>query len=173
MIKKIVLTLVALLVIGGGVFFMMNSKDNYDASKYMANGSIVKGETIEFTLPDQFDKAHTLGDDTKTLIFTFAKATSHIVRDFLQKQPSDYLSSRHAYYVADISPMPTVIRNAFAMPDLKKSDYPVLLIYDANIAKNFRDEAHKDAIMIVTLENKKVSDIQFVTDVAALESALH
>lgn len=173
MIKKIVLGLLALLIIGGGAFFVLNAKDNYDASKYTASGSITKGATINFTLPDQFDKAHSLGDDTKTLIFTFAKATSHIVRDFLHTQPADFLSSRDAYYVADISPMPVVIRNAFAMPDLKKSDYPVILIYDGAIAKKFRDEAQKDAIMIVHLENKKVTDVSFVTDADALKSALH
>jgi len=173
MIKKLLLGLLALLIIAGGVFFFLNSKDNYDASKYMASGTIQKGETLNFTLPDQFDKAHTLGDDTKTLILTFAKATSHIVRDFLHTQPADYLSSRHAYYVADISPMPVVIRNAFAMPDLKKSAYPVILIYDASIAAKFRDEAKKDAIMIVHLENKKVTDVAFVDDADALKTALN
>jgi hypothetical protein len=173
MIKKIILGLLALLLIGGGVFFFLNSKDTYDASKYQASGSIKKGEVIGFTLPDQFDKSHTLNNETKTLIFTFAKSTSHIVRDFLQAQPADYLSSRHAYYVADISPMPTVIRNAFAMPDLKKSNYPVLLIYDASIAAKFRDDSKQDSIMIVSLENKKVTDIQFVSDAQALQAALN
>ncbi len=173
MIKKILLTAILLLIIAGGAFFFMNSKDNYDASKYAATATMSEGESIDFTLPDQFDKAHTLSDNTKTLIFTFAKATSHIVRDFLQTQPDNYLSSRHAFYIADISPMPTVIRNAFAMPDLKKSAYPVILIYDGAIAAKFRDDAQKDAIMIVSLENKKITSIKFVDDVDALKALLN
>lgn len=172
MIKKTILGLLALLIIAGGVFFFLNAKDNYDADKYSATGTIKQDVTIDFTLPDQFDKAHTLDANTKTLVMTFAKATSHIVRDFLHAQPADYLASRAAYYVADISPMPVVIRNAFAMPDLKKSSYPVLLIYDAAIAAKFRDESHKDAIMIVTLEDKVVKNIQFVNDAKGLEKAL-
>jgi len=173
MIKKIVLALILILVIAGGVFFFMNSNDNYDASKYSATvPAMQEGSAINFTLPDQFDKAHTLSVDTKTLVFTFAKASSHIVRDFLQTQATDYLSARNAYYVADISPMPTVIRNAFAMPDLKKSAYPVILIYDATIAAKFRDDAQKAAIMIVSLDNKTITKIQYVNDTQALKAIL-
>ena len=173
MIKKTVLALVLLLVIAGGAFFLMNSSDNYDASKYSATADkLVEGEAIDFTLPDQFDKAHTLSADTKTLVLTFAKATSHLVRDFLKSQPADYLSSRNAFYVADISPMPVVIRNAFAMPDLKKSDYPVILIYDSAIAAKFRDDTQKDAIMIVSLDKKKITSVKFADDVDTLKALL-
>ncbi len=173
MIKKTVLALVLLLVIAGGAFFLMNSSDNYDASKYSASvDKLVEGEAIDFTLPDQFGKAHTLSADTKTLVLTFAKATSHLVRDFLKSQPADYLSSRNAFYVADISPMPVVIRNAFAMPDLKKSAYPVILIYDPKIAAKFRDDSQKDAIMIVSLDHKKVTSVKFAEDVDTLKALL-
>ncbi len=173
MIKKILLTVILLLIIAGGAFFFMNSTDNYDASKYSATATtMAAGESIDFTLPDQFDKAHTLSNDTKTLVLTFAKETSHVARDFLQAQPADFLSSRSAYYIADISPMPTVIRNAFAMPDLKKSAYPVLLIYDGTIAAKFRDEAQKNSIMIVSLENKKVTSVKFADDADTLKALL-
>jgi len=173
MIKKILLTVVLLLIIAGGAFFFMNSTDKYDASKYSATATtMATGESIDFTLPDQFDKAHTLSSDTKTLVLTFSKEISHVTRDFLQAQPADYLSSRNAYYIADISPMPTVIRNAFAMPDLKKSAYPVLLMYDGAIAAKFRDEAHKNSIMIVSLENKKITSVKFADDAATLKALL-
>ena len=173
MIKKILLTLLALIIIAGGAFFFMNSSDNYDASKYSATApTMQEGTAIDFTLPDQFDKAHTLSAETKTLIFTFAKESSHVSRDFLQGQAADFLSTRNAYYIADISPMPTVIRNAFAMPDLKKSAYPVILMYDGTIAAKFRDDAQKNAIMIVSLENKTITKIQYVNDAETLKAVL-
>lgn len=173
MIKKILLILISLLIVAGGAFYFINSKDNYDATKYTASASTMApaGE-IDFTLPDQFDKAHTLDDATKTLVFTFAKDTSHKVRDFLKSQPADFLSSQHAYYVADISPMPTVIRNAFAMPDLKKSEYPVLLMYTDEIAKKFRDENKKNEIMIVRLDHKKITEVLFINEADALTGLL-
>ena len=174
MIKKILLTVILLLIIAGGTFFFMNSNDNYDASKYSATATtMATGESIEFTLPDQFDKAHTLSEETKTLVLTFAKESSHVARDFLQTQDDDYLSSRNAYYIADISPMPTVIRNAFAMPDLKESAYPVILIYDGTIAAKFRDDAQKDSIMIVSLENKKITSVKFAEDADTLKALLN
>ena len=162
------------MVIGGGLLFFMNGKDTYDASKYSANVSdgLNAGSTVSFTLPDQFDKAHTLKADTKTLILVFAKATGHTVKAFLKKQESDYLGKRGTLFVADISPMPTVIRNTFALPDLKKSAYSVLLIYDKNIAKQLKNEKEADKIAVVTLENGVVKATKYVNSEEELKSIL-
>ena len=174
MIKKILLGLLSLIVIGGGALFFIKGKDNYDATKYSANvsDSLNEGSTISFTLPDQFDKAHTLNSDTKTLIIVFAKATGHTIKEFLKKQDSDYLAKRDTLFVADISPMPTVIRNTFALPDLKKSSYSVLLIYDKNIAKQLKNEKEADKIAVVTLENGVVKTVKYITTEEELKTIL-
>ncbi|WP_415407775.1 hypothetical protein ACLHDG_04385 [Sulfurovum sp. CS9] len=174
MIKKILLGLLGLIIIGGGALFFIKGKDNYDASKYSANVSngLNSGSTISFTLPDQFDKSHTLQADTKTLVLVFAKATGHTVKEFLKKQDSDYLAKRATLFVADISPMPTVIRNTFALPDLKKSAYSVLLIYDKNIAKQLKNEKEADKIAVVTLENGVVNAVKYIDSEEELEAIL-
>ncbi len=173
--KKIILTIVALVIIAVGVLFVVNGKDNYDASKYSvtATNGINVGSKLSLTLPDQFDKAHTLSSDTKKIIFVFAKATGHTVKAFLKKQSKDYLESRKALFVADISPMPTVIRNTFALPDLKKSDYAVLLIYDKEIATTLKNEAKADMIAVADLEDKTIKNIQYFTTEEELISALN
>jgi len=174
MIKKILFGLLGLIIIGGGVLFFIKGKDTYDATKYSAkvsNGLNV-GSTISFTLPDQFDKAHTLKADTKTLILVFAKATGHTVKGFLKKQDSNYLAKRDTLFVADISPMPTVIRNTFALPDLKKSAYSVLLIYDKNIAKQLKNEKEGDKIAVVTLENGVVKASKYIDSEEELKALL-
>jgi len=38
-------------------------------------------------------------------------------------------------FIADISPMPVGIRNTLALPDLKKSPFSGLLIYDKGVGK--------------------------------------
>ncbi len=174
MIKKILLGLLGLIIIGGGALFFIKGKDNYDASKYSANVSngLNTDSTISFTLPDQFDKAYTLTADTKTLIMVFAKATGHTVKEFLKKQDSDYLTKRNTLFVADISPMPTVIRNTFALPDLKKSAYSVLLIYDKNIAKQLKNEKEAEKIAVVTLENGVVKATKYVGSEEELKTLL-
>ncbi|OQX73491.1 MAG: hypothetical protein B6D59_05510 [Campylobacteraceae bacterium 4484_4] len=175
--KKTVIAIVVLLLIGGALFAVFNAKDNYDASRYFAKVTpeekgLSVGVRIDFKLPDQFDKAHSLSDDTRIVIFSFAKKTGHTVRNFLKSRPDDYLSGHHAMFVADISPMPTIIRNAFALPDLKKSAFSVLLIYDPAIAAKFRNDAKKDQICIVKLDHKKVTDIRYINGEEALKKAI-
>ena len=175
MIKKIILGLITLMVIAGGALFLINGKDTYDASRYEATATdgINLNSTLSFKLPDQFDKAHTLTDETQKVIFVFAKATGHTVKTFLNAQAGDYLSQRKALFVADISPMPTVIRNTFALPDLRKSPYAVLLIYDKEIAKTFKNESQADKIAVVTLEKRKVKEVNYVVTEEALKDALN
>jgi hypothetical protein len=174
MIKKILFGLLGLIVIGAGLLVVINGKDTYDATKYSAKVSngLNTGSTISFTLPDQFDKAHSLQTETKTLILAFAKSTGHTVKAFLKKQDKDYLAKRDALFVADISPMPTVIRNTFALPDLKKSTYSVLLIYDKNIAKQLKNEKEADKIAVVTLENGVVKDTKYINSEEELKTLL-
>lgn len=173
--KKIILAILALLIVAGGIFFAINAKENYDPTKYSATvdpAPVKPGSKIDYTLPDQFGKPHSLEAGTRTLILTFAKESAHTVRNFLKTQPEDFLMTNEAEYIADIHPMPVVIRNAFAMPDLKKSHYPVLLIYEEKIAEKFKDPAHADDIMIITLENSVVKAIDYVKDAKALAQKL-
>ena len=165
MIKKILLGILTLIIVAVGGLFIINGKDNYDATKYSttATDGINIGSKIDFTLPDQFDKPHSLTNDTQKLILVFAKATGHTIKEFLKTQNSDYLSKKNALFIADISPMPTVIRNTFALPDFKKSNYSVLLIYDEKIAKQLKNESKADKIAIATIEKGVVKDVKFVT----------
>jgi len=174
MFKKIILVVVVLLVVGGGALFAINGKDNYDATKYNAtvtNGLNV-GSKISFKLPDQFDKPHTLTEGTKTLILSFQKATGHTVKAFLGSKDKEYLPSREAFFIADISPMPTIIRNTFALPDLKKSPFAVLLIYDEKIATQIKNEKQADKIAVVTLEDGTIQGVKYIATADELEALL-
>ncbi|SFV55098.1 FAD/FMN-containing dehydrogenases [hydrothermal vent metagenome] len=174
MVKKIILSLILLMAITVGTLFAINGKNNYDASKYSATATngLHKGSILSFTLPDQFDKAGTLTSETKKVIFVFAKATGHTVREFLKKQDKSYLPSRHTLFVADVSGMPTIIRNTFALPDFRKSPYSVLLIYDKAIAKSYKNNKDADKITLVTLQNKTITKIETFTSEEELKKAL-
>ena len=175
MFKKILLGLFGLLIVGAGALFMLNGKDNYDATKYSATvtDGLNVGSEITFSLPDQFDKKHTINDSTEILILSFAKASGHLVKEFLSNQPKDYLSKRKAFFVADISPMPTVIRNTFALPDLRKSQFSVLLIYDKAIASQIKDESKADKIAILTLDNGVITATKYIQTQEELIAALN
>lgn len=175
MFKKVLLILVALIVVGGGAFYMIKGQDTYEAQKYSASVSngLNVGSEISLTIPDQFNTSHSVNRDTKTLILTFAKDTGHTVKAFLTRKDRDYLSNKNALFVADISPMPVVIRNTFALPDLQKSPFSVLLIYDEKISEKFKDPKHKDEIGIVTLDNGVVKSVEYITTEDELTEALN
>ncbi len=166
MIKKIILGVVALMVVGAGVLFAINGKDRYEADKYnlTATDGLNVGSKLDFTLPDQFDKPHSLSSDTKKLILSFSKASGHAVKEFLKKEPKEFLEQHKTMFIADISPMPVVIRNTFALPDLKKSPFSVLLIYDKELANRIKPKENSDKIAVVYLKDKSVTDVKYILD---------
>jgi len=172
MIKKLLFGVIAFVLIGVITLFAVNGKDHYDAAKYhlTADNGLNTGSKLSLTLPDQFDKAHTLTPDTKKLILVFAKSTGHTVKAFLKTQDKSYLPQHHTLFIADISPMPTVIRNTFALPDFKKSPYSVLLIYDKALAKQLKNEKESDKIALVTLEDNTIKSVDYVTTEEALKA---
>jgi len=175
MIKKIIYGLLLLLLVGGGVLFAINGKSHYDPTKYHATATkgLSVGSILSFTLPDQFDKPVTLTPETTKVIFVFAKSTGHTVREFLKKQDKNYLPSRHTLFVADVSGMPTIIRNTFALPDFRKSPYALALIYDKAIASAYKNEKDADKITIVTLKNGVITELETVTTEEALQKVLN
>jgi len=175
MIKKIILAFVLLLLIATGALFAINGKDHYDPSKFSATASngLTVNSKLTFTLPDQFDKAITLTPATKKVIFVFAKDTGHTVKEFLKKQDKNYLPSRDTLFVADVSGMPTIIRNTFALPDFRKSPYSVALIYDKVIASTYKNKKDADKITIASLNDGVITKIQTLTTEEALKAALN
>ena len=127
-------------------------------------GKIEIGKTVKpFTLNDQFEKPHTLTPDTKMLILVFQKATGHLVKEYFNKKPIDFLEKRDTVFVADVSGMPSIIYSMFAKSDLQKHKYPIWLIFDDNESAKFKNVQNEDKIEIVYLDNLKVTDIKLIT----------
>ena len=168
MIKSILGTLAAVLILAGGYGYWSTREDKSvkgnDAFKRLAVGEVL----APFTLKDQFDKLHTLTDETKKIIFVFKKEPGHVVRSYLNRQKDDYLPSRSALFVADISKMPAMIREYAAMPDLRQRSYPVLIVYNETLSQKFKGENDLTKIMIVDLDRRHVTAIRY----AATEEAL-
>ncbi|WP_187647650.1 hypothetical protein [Nitrosophilus labii] len=172
--KKIILGFIVLFIVAIVAFIVLKGKDTYDPSKFYVEveGKMEPGAKIDLKLPDQFDKTHTLDDDTKVIIAVFTKDAAHKVIDFLKKEPKGYLESKNAQFIADISKMPVIIRNTFALPDLQKSDYTILLIYDENLSKKFHNNKNTDKIFVIFLDNKKIKDIKYAADEKELKEIL-
>ena len=128
----------------------------------LASAAVTIGQSIApLSLNDQFDVEHNITSTTKKVIFTFKKASSHIVKDYLATQKADYLKERDAMYVADVSAMPAII-SFFVLPMLTSNEFPILVIEDEEQAEAYKNEAQIEAVMLVILENKVVTDIKYI-----------
>ncbi len=175
--KKILLGLIAILVIATGVLFGINGKSNYDSKKYSLtitpkNKHFGTGSSIKYILPDQFNKVHKLSTTAKKMIFAFTKDTGHIVTTFMLKKPKNFLSKHNAVIVSDISGMPVIIRNTFALPDLRKSNYPMMLIYDKKMAKQLKEGQKDNMVVVMTLDDEKVTQVEYANSKGALAKLL-
>lgn len=126
----------------------------------LANSFNVNDTVATISLPDQFDKIHTINGETKTLIVSFEKGTGAEINDFLGAQDPTFLETHHAAYIANISEMPSLITKFFAMPKMKKYKYPVLLINDES---DTRFDAQEGKSTVYKLENGLIKEISFIS----------
>jgi len=144
------------------LFSACNDKKNTNTMSEAKFSDIKVGnKLVDFTLDDQFDKKHSLTDETKKVIFVCSKPAGHIVREYLKAQSVDYLPSRHIIFIADVSGMPSLIYKMFALPDFKDSPYSILLILKKENASKFRNEKRKDDIMVLSLDHKTITKIEY------------
>lgn len=133
-----------------------------------ANGSTLKidDKISTFSLPNQFDKIHTIGSDTSYIIVTFEKESANLISDFLSSKNSDFLNKNHTVFISDISSIPSIIVKMFTIPKMREYKYDILLIYKEN-NKKFLEEENK--ITIYILENGFVKDVRFISTKYQLE----
>lgn len=161
------------LLIIGLLFTGCSNKENTNIVQKAKFEDVKVGNRLaDFTLDDQFDKKHSLTNKTKKVLFAFSKPTGHIMKVYMGVRDVNYLSSRDILFVADVSGMPKIIFNMFALSDMKESKYPMLLILEKENAKRFRDENKKDFIMILSLNSKMITDIKFVDSEEALKKEI-
>ena len=113
-----------------------------------------------FTLPDQFEKTHTVDSNTKTIIVSSEKATSSALNEFLGAKEKGFLESNNAVFIADISGMPSLITKFFALPKMKKYNYNVLLITEEN---DDRFKKQEEKLTVYKLENGVITTINYVS----------
>ncbi len=114
-------------------------------------------------LKDQFDKNGTISASTKKAVFAFTKPTGHLVIEYLNSKNEDFLAKNNIQVIADVSRIPSLILNYVVLSDLQKSKYQILMFLDEKVSAEYRNEKNPDSIMVVTLDNLKVTGVSFVT----------
>ena len=134
-----------------------------------ANDFNVNTKIPHFSLPDQFDKIHTINEDVTTIIVSFEKGTGAMVNEFLSEQDKSYLAQHHAVFIANISGMPMIITKMFALPKMRDYAHNILLIYDEN-DKRFISKEGKSTVY--KLDNGIVKDLFYVSSFNEIKQAL-
>jgi len=130
-----------------------------------ANALNIGDSTPTFKINDQFEKAHTIAADTKTILVAADKDTSEILRDYFLTQEKGFLEANKAYYVADISGMPSLIAKFFALPKMKKYPFSILLV-DENQTKEFTKK--EGNITVYSVTDGKISDVKYIKNAEEL-----
>ncbi len=163
----------AIIMLLTATLFLVGCSNNKELQE-KATAKLEKGKSLkDFQLKDQHGTLKQLPQDTKYVIFSFSKPTGHVCNEFLNSLPADYLAKHHAAYVADVSPAPSIIKNMFILPDLKKLKFPILLINDDQLSAEYSKGMKKDTIVVVVLNNMKIVDIKNLHTKEDLEKLLN
>ena len=156
--------LAAFLLIGCG----SNATDNQYVQPKLVIGQSLAG----LTLKDQFGKEHSLNPNTYKLIFAFSKDAAHTCNDFFDTQAPDYLEKHNAQFIADVSAAPSLIRSMFILPGLKDFKHTVLLLDEKAVAAPFRKGMDVEKIVVISIINKKITDMKTITTAEELRKTL-
>ena len=134
---------------------------------------LVVGTTVaNMTLSDQFDKPLTIKADTKKVIFAFSKDGAHICNDYFVTKVPTYLADNKTLFIADVSSAPSLIRSMFIMPGLKDFKHTVYILDDESIAAPYRAGMDTEKIVVVSLDNLKITNIKTITSEKELISEI-
>jgi len=162
--KNIILSLLV-------AFSFIGCSSKSDEQTANVEPKIVVGKSLsEMKLNDQNEKPATISEETKIVFFSFSKPVGHMCNAFLESKPADFLAQHNAVYVADVSPAPSIIKKMFILPDLKELKFPILLINDDKLSAEYSKDMNKESIVVVHLDNEKITKIENLKDEKELEA---
>ncbi len=132
----------------------------------VANALNIGDKVPSFQIKDQFDKKHSIKADTKLIVVAGDMDASDVLKEYLKAKPKGFLESKKAYYIADISGMPSLISKFFALPKMKKYPFSILLV-DEEQVKSF--DKKDENITVYIIKDGKVSDKKYIKTAKELD----
>ena len=113
----------------------------------------------DITLHDQFERSLNIESSDRIVLMAFEKDVAMGIHEFLTKQAKSFMSQEHIKYISDVSAIPSFALSMFALPNMKKYSFSVMLIKDDS-GKQFDKREGKVSVYI--LKNKKITAIKFI-----------
>ena len=133
---------------------------------------VVNKSLNALSLNDQNDNTHKVSTTTKTIVFAFSKDGAHTCNDYFVSKSPSYLADNNTLFVADVSAAPSLIRSMFIMPGLRDFKHTVLILDSKEKAAPFRAKLDTEKIIIVSLDNFKITAIKTITSKDELIKAI-
>ncbi len=133
--------------------------------------SVGVGETLEpLNLVDQHDRPVQVNARTRVVLFSGEKAVSDWVSGVLASQPSGVLDRLGAVYVSDISAMPALVTQLFALPQLRQLPFSMALVREAEVVADLPRQP--GTATVLTMRDTRVMSVQHVSDAVQLKRSL-
>ena len=113
-------------------------------------------------LQDQHNKTITIQANAQTILFTAEKPASELLNQYLKAQPANFMPQQQAYFIADISKMPSMITKLFALPKMREQPWSTLLVYNQQKTASIPRKANH--VTCMKLHNTQIQSIQFIQD---------
>lgn len=136
--------------------------------------SLGAGETAPFTpydLQDQHGNEHHLKPETRIVVMAFEMSLAKKIHTWLATKEPDYLASRQAEYVVDISPMPGIITTLFAGPKMRRYPFPIIQATSDDFAAAYPHEEGKITIFRLN-DDQKQATFHYVATTDEIEAEL-
>ncbi|HVM96088.1 MAG TPA: hypothetical protein VMT89_06850 [Candidatus Acidoferrales bacterium] len=132
---------------------------------------LTAGSTLTaFTTTDQNDAPHILDTSVRIILFTVDMDGGGMVKEALAENGREKLAQAAAVYVSDISRMPSFVSKLFALPALRKRDYPIWLDRSGALT---RDWPHADGkVTLMDLDGGTIRGIRLLSSSAEVTAAL-
>ena len=94
------------------------------------------GDRLEpFAIDDQRGSPHTVDAQVRAILFARDMKGGDIVKAALAEAGAERLADADAVYIADVSGMPALVLRLFALPKLRRREYPMLLDTDGGLTQ--------------------------------------
>lgn len=104
------------------------------------------------------------------IIVAFEKDTGALVNEYLNTKNPFYLQKNRSIFIADISKMPTIITNTFALPKLRKYKHLIYLHFDENFQRVIPNK--KEKVTLLHIKDSKVESISYISTKEELKAAI-
>jgi hypothetical protein len=129
------------------------------------------GDALQpFSLEDQHGEKHSVDSSTRLILYSRDMEGGDVVKQVLAEQAGDYLSARHAVYVADISRMPGFISKTIAIPRMRDRNYPTLLDIEGSVTARLPSQPARATL--IRLDELRIVEVSYAGTSDELRAAL-